>query len=104
MISVEGFEGTDRMIRRSGKIGGPGSVIVKVPQPGHDMRFDIPVVGLRTVQSMKKAGATALALEEGGVILLEREAVLAEANRLGMCIVVLSEPEVYAILKKMPTS
>lgn len=100
VIAVEGFEGTDKMIRRAGKIGGGGSVVVKVAQPSHDMRFDIPVVGLRTIQSMKKAKATALAIEEGKCILLERTKLLAEANRAGISILVMREDEIINILRE----
>ena len=104
VIAVEGFEGTDPMIKRAGNVGGKGCVIVKVAQPEHDMRFDIPVVGLRTIGSMKKAKATVLALEEGKAILLEREEVLRAANVLGMCILVLSEQEIVSVLKEKKIS
>lgn len=100
VIAVEGFEGTDRMIKRAGKVGGPECTIVKVAQPEHDMRFDIPVVGLRTMRSMRKAKARCLAIEAGKAVLLEKDAVLAEAKRLGIVIVVLSEEEVIDCLKK----
>ena len=87
ILAVEAFEGTDQAIRRGGRLGGPGSVVVKVAQPDHDMRFDIPVVGLRTLKSLRKAGATALAVEAGSTILLEREAVLTEARKMGLYMV-----------------
>ena len=90
IVAVEAFEGTDPAIKRAGKLVGKGCVVAKVRQPGHDMRFDIPVVGLRTIGSLKKAGCTALALEAGGCILLEKEAVVREADRLGMAIEVVA--------------
>jgi DUF1009 family protein len=89
ILAVEAFEGTDRAIQRGGKLGGKGSVVVKVPKVGHDMRFDIPVVGLRTLKSLKKAGASCLAIEAGGAIFLEREVIVARADQLGLAIVVL---------------
>lgn len=89
ILAVEAFEGTDRAIRRAGKLGGKGSVVVKRAKPGHDMRFDIPVIGHKTLHSMRRAQASVLAVEEGRCILLDREKVLAEANRLGITILVL---------------
>lgn len=88
VLAVEAFEGTDEAIRRAGRLGGPGAVVVKAAKRGHDMRFDIPVIGRRTIKSLRKARASALAIEAGRSILLEREAVLEEANRAGLCIVV----------------
>jgi DUF1009 family protein len=88
VIAVEAFEGTDRMIRRAGKVGGRDGTVVKVAREGHDMRFDIPVVGLRTLASMRRARCRCLALEAGRAIVLEREKVVAEANRLGIAIAV----------------
>jgi UDP-2,3-diacylglucosamine hydrolase len=89
ILAVEAFEGTDAAIARAGKLGGPGAVIVKVAKRGHDMRFDIPVVGLHTLKSLRKIKAAALAVEAHRTILLEREKIVAEANRLGLCLVAL---------------
>ena len=85
VIAVEAFEGTDATILRAGKLAGPGVVIVKVAKRGHDMRFDIPVVGMHTMKTLRKARAAVLALEARRTILLEREKVIAEAERLGIC-------------------
>ena len=78
-------EGTDATILRAGKLAGPGVVIVKVAKRGHDMRFDIPVIGMHTMKTLRKARASVLALEAGRTILLERARVIAEAERLGVC-------------------
>ncbi len=86
VLAVEAFEGTDAAIRRAGKLGGTGAVVVKVAKQGHDMRFDIPVIGLNTVKSLRKARIAAMAMEAGKAILLEREAVVARMNALGMCL------------------
>ena len=85
VIAVDAFEGTDATILRAGKLAGPGVVIVKVAKRGHDMRFDIPVVGMHTMKTLRKARAAVLALEARRTILLERERVIAEAERLGIC-------------------
>ncbi len=84
ILSVEAFEGTDAAILRAGKLGGHGGVLVKVAKPGHDMRFDIPVIGLHTVKSIRKAGISAVAVEAGKAILLERESVIARLDQLNV--------------------
>ena len=87
VLAVEAFEGTNAAIKRGGRLGGKGSVLVKGAREGHDMRFDIPVVGLKTLKVMRGAGVTALAFQAGRLILLDREKVLAFANRYGIAIV-----------------
>ncbi|MCZ7591389.1 MAG: UDP-2,3-diacylglucosamine diphosphatase LpxI [Kiritimatiellae bacterium] len=84
VLAVEAFEGTDEAILRAGKLGGAGGVVVKVAKRGHDMRFDIPVVGMHTFKVLKKADISTLAVEAGRTILLERERLIAEANRLNI--------------------
>ncbi|MCS6771368.1 MAG: UDP-2,3-diacylglucosamine diphosphatase LpxI [Kiritimatiellae bacterium] len=87
ILAVEAFEGTDAAIRRAGKLGGPGSVVVKVAKRGHDMRFDLPVIGTKTFKSLRRARASALAVEAGRAILLERDRLVEEADRLGIAFV-----------------
>lgn len=82
VLAVEAFEGTDAAILRAGKLGGPGGVVVKVAKRGHDMRFDIPVVGVKTFDVLKRAGVSALAVEARRTILLERERLVELADRL----------------------
>lgn len=84
ILAVEGFEGTDETILRAGRLGGAGAVVVKVAKLGHDMRFDIPIIGLRTFRMLKKAKISCLAVEARRTILLEREKLVAEADRLGI--------------------
>ncbi|MBR4653604.1 MAG: UDP-2,3-diacylglucosamine diphosphatase LpxI [Kiritimatiellae bacterium] len=86
VLAVEAFEGTNAAIRRGGKLGGRGAVLVKGAREGHDMRFDIPVVGLKTIKTMKKAGTTALAFQAGRLILLDRDEVIRFADRCGIAI------------------
>ena len=86
VLAVEAFEGTNAAIRRAGRLS-KGSVLFKAAREGHDWRFDIPVVGLKTLKMMKKAGVTALAFQAGRLILLDREAVIAFANRHHIAIV-----------------
>jgi len=87
ILAVEGFEGTDETILRAGKLGGAGTVVVKVAKRGHDMRFDIPIIGSRTFKMLKKAKASCLAVEAKRTILLERDKLVAEADRLGIAFV-----------------
>lgn len=86
VLAVEAFEGTNAAIRRGGKLAGKGSVVFKAAREGHDMRFDIPVVGLKTLKTMKKAGATALVFQAGRLVLLDRADVIAFADRHGIAI------------------
>ena len=87
VLAVEAFEGTNAAILRGGKLGGRGSVIFKGAREGHDMRFDVPVIGMKTLKTMKRAGATALAFQAGRQIVLEKEAVVAYANRHAIALV-----------------
>lgn len=86
VLAVEAFEGTNECIRRAGRLG-RGSVLVKAAREGHDMRFDIPVVGLKTLKMMKGAGVTALAFQAGRLIMLDREEVVRYADRHSIAIV-----------------
>ena len=86
VLAVEAFEGTNAAIKRAGKLS-KGSVLFKAAREGHDWRFDIPVVGLKTLKTMKKAGVTALAFQAGRLLLLDREEVIAFANKHGIAIV-----------------
>jgi DUF1009 family protein len=86
VLAVEAFEGTNRAIARAGKLGGKGAVIFKAARIGHDMRFDIPVVGLKTLKIMKSAGVTALGFQAERLVLLDREKVVDYANKHGMAI------------------
>jgi DUF1009 family protein len=87
ILAVEAFEGTNRAIRRAGKLGGAGAVVVKVAKTGHDSRFDIPVIGAETIPLLRKARVSALALQAGRTLLLDRDAVIRAADRLGIAIV-----------------
>ena len=87
ILAVEAFEGTNQAIRRGGKLGGKGAVVIKVAKEGHDMRFDIPVIGEATLSTLRKAGVSALAYQAGRLVLLERAKVVAAADKLNIAIV-----------------
>jgi len=86
-VAVEAMEGTDETIARAARFAnGRPLVVVKVSKPRQDMRFDVPVVGLPTVESMKSAGATALAIDANRTLLFDREKLIAMANEAGIAI------------------
>jgi DUF1009 family protein len=87
VLAVEAFEGTNAAILRGGKLGGKGAVIFKGAREGHDMRFDVPVIGMKTLKTMKRAGVTALAFQAGRQIVLEKEAVIAFADKHNIALV-----------------
>jgi DUF1009 family protein len=96
-VAVEAMEGTDAAIERAGRImaalEGESSTlrrhltVVKVAKPNQDMRFDVPVVGVKTIEVMRQAGATCLALDAGKCLLLDGDAVVTAADAAGICIV-----------------
>ncbi len=92
-LAVEAIEGTDRCIRRAGELCGLRKfVVVKVAKPQQDPRFDVPTVGPETIESMKAAGASALAIEAWRTILLEPERTIAAADEAGITIVAIDDP------------
>lgn len=86
VLAVEGFEGTDETILRGGKLGGRGAVVVKAAKEGHDMRFDIPVIGPHTIKTLKRIHAGVLAVQAGRTIVLGRDEAIVAANRAGICL------------------
>ena len=94
-MAIEAIEGTDECIRRAGSLCRRGNlVVVKVAKPRQDMRFDVPTVGVQTLQTMQEAGARVLALESSMTILLDEPEVIAMAERLGIAIVSLKAEEI----------
>jgi UDP-2,3-diacylglucosamine hydrolase len=87
VVAVEAMEGTDEVIARAGDLAGPGCTIVKVAKPKQDMRFDVPVVGLATIQAMRRAGASLLSVDAGKTLVFDREPLLASAREVDIVIV-----------------
>jgi hypothetical protein len=86
-IAIEAMEGTDETIERAGRIaGGQSLVVVKVSKPKQDMRFDVPVIGRKTIDVMKQANATALAIDAGRTLLFERDNLIRAADDAGIAI------------------
>ena len=96
-VAVEAMEGTDAAIERAGRImrslHGDASTlsraltVVKIAKPNQDMRFDVPVIGIKTIEVMHAAGATCLALDAGKCLLLDGDKVIEAANSAGIAIV-----------------
>ncbi|MBX3439852.1 MAG: UDP-2,3-diacylglucosamine diphosphatase LpxI, partial [Planctomycetaceae bacterium] len=88
VLAVEAIEGTDECIRRAGDLCRRGGfTVVKVAKPQQDMRFDVPTIGVQTIQTMAEAGGRVLAIEAGMTILLDEPEVLELADRFGITIV-----------------
>lgn len=87
VIAVEAIEGTDACIRRSGALSRGGAIVAKVAKPNQDMRFDVPGVGPATIQAMIESGATALVMEAGKTLLVDKLKTVALAEEHGITIV-----------------
>jgi DUF1009 family protein len=87
VVAVEAMEGTDDVILRAGGLAGAGARVVKVAKPAQDMRFDVPVVGVRTIERMQQAGANGLSIDAGKTLVIDGPAVFDAANRAGIVIV-----------------
>jgi hypothetical protein len=96
-VAVEAMEGTDATIERAGRIMGSlhgdastlsrALTVVKIAKPNQDMRFDVPVIGVKTIEVMQAAGATCLALDAGKCLLLDGDKILDAANVAGVAVV-----------------
>lgn len=89
VLAVEAAEGTDACIARGGKLarsGGDGPVVVKVQKPDQDTRFDVPTVGPLTIAALRDAGCSALAVEAGATLILDRDELVAAADAAGIAV------------------
>jgi UDP-2,3-diacylglucosamine hydrolase len=96
-VAVEAMEGTDATIERAGQIMASldaeastlsrALTVVKIAKPNQDMRFDVPVIGVKTIEVMRKAGASCLAVDAKKCLLLDGEAVIAAANQADVAVV-----------------
>jgi DUF1009 family protein len=87
VVAVEAMEGTDDAIARAARLAGSGITVVKVAKPNQDMRFDVPVVGVATIETMRAAGATVLSIDAGRTLLLDGAAIVDAADAAGIAIV-----------------
>lgn len=96
-LAIEAIEGTDQAILRAGQLCPAGGfTVVKVAKPRQDMRFDVPTIGVGTVETLRTAGASVLAVEADKTILLDAKETIDLANRWGIAIVALTDAQVQA--------
>jgi predicted dehydrogenase len=91
VLAVEAIEGTDEAIRRGGQLGKSEVVVVKVCKPHQDLRFDVPAVGLQTIETMKEVGASVLVVEAGKTLMFDREKMIQVADDARIAILSMSE-------------
>ena len=87
IVAIEAMEGTDQAILRGGGIAQEGAVVVKVSKPKQDVRFDVPVVGPKTIESMERCRVGCLAIEAGKTLMIQQERCVELANKAKICIV-----------------
>jgi len=86
-VAIEAMEGTDATVRRAGELARGRLTVIKVAKPGQDMRFDVPVVGIPTIETMAQAGATCLCITAGKTLMFDREEMIKLANEKGISII-----------------
>jgi UDP-2,3-diacylglucosamine hydrolase len=89
VLALEAVEGTDAMIQRAGELKrrGRGGVLVKMKKPGQETRVDLPAIGARTVANAKAAGLRGIAIEAGGALVIDRDAIVAKADAAGLFVI-----------------
>jgi DUF1009 family protein len=87
VVAVEAMEGTDAVIERAGRLAGAGVAVVKVAKPNQDMRFDVPVIGVSTIEAMRAARASALSVDAGKTLMIDGDAIVRAADEAGIAIV-----------------
>jgi hypothetical protein len=93
VVALEAIEGTDAALRRGAALGGEGVCVIKVAKPDQDPRFDVPTVGPDTLDVLSETGARVLAFEAHRTILLDRAATLERADRAGIVLMGITDPE-----------
>ena len=87
VVAVEAMEGTDEVIARAGRLAGSGVRVIKVAKPNQDMRFDVPVIGVPTIEVLRAAAATVLSVDAGRTLVLDGARVFDAANQAGIVLV-----------------
>ncbi len=87
IVAIEAMEGTDQCLLRGGRIARQGAVIVKMSKPKQDQRFDVPVIGPKTIRMMMKYRCACLAIEAGKTLIIDRKTCVTLANKSNICIV-----------------
>jgi len=87
VLAVEAIEGTDEAIKRGGALGKKNVTVVKVAKPNQDPRFDVPAMGVGTLETMAASGCTAIGIEAGQTLLIEKDKLMADAKKLAISVV-----------------
>jgi UDP-2,3-diacylglucosamine hydrolase len=93
VVAVEAIEGTDATIQRAGALAGKDTVVIKLSKRKQDMRFDLPVVGMKTLETMKESEAKVLAVDAGKTIMLGKKDFISLADELGIHVYGIGENE-----------
>jgi len=91
VMAIEAIEGTDEAIKRGGNLAQKDAVVIKVSKPDQDMRFDVPVLGLDSLDSMKVCGAKVLAFEAGKCIIVDKDNFIRKADKYGLVVTAVSK-------------
>jgi UDP-2,3-diacylglucosamine hydrolase len=91
VLALEAIEGTDETILRGGSLGREKAVIVKVSKPHQDLRFDVPAVGIETLQTMARVKASVLAVEAGKTLIFDKKEMITYANKIGISVIALQD-------------
>jgi UDP-2,3-diacylglucosamine hydrolase len=92
ILAIEAVDGTDATIQRGGHLGRGEAIVVKVCKPNQDLRFDVPAIGIQTIETMHASGARALALEAGKAVVFDRPELIGRADQYDIAIVALTDP------------
>jgi len=92
VLAVEAVDGTDATIRRGGELGHGNAVVIKVSKPIQDERFDVPAVGVQTVETMHESNARLLVVEAGKALVFDKQAMISAADAAGISIVAMEDP------------
>jgi hypothetical protein len=87
VLAVESIEGTDECIKRAYSLGGENAIVVKVAKPNQDFRFDVPVIGTRTIDTLNDNKIRAMIIEADATLILDKEEVLEKAKKTNVTII-----------------
>jgi hypothetical protein len=87
VLAIEAIDGTDATIQRGGLLGNGQAVVIKICKPAQDKRFDLPAIGIQTIESMHESGVSTLVVEAENSIVFDRDETIAKANQYGICII-----------------
>lgn len=93
VLAVESIEGTDECIKRAYSLGGDNAIVVKVAKPNQDFRFDVPVIGVNTIDTLKNNKIRAMVIEAGSTLILDKDEVIKKAKENGITILAISKTE-----------